>query len=237
MARAISSPVAGIDSRGAGDLCAKLNYQRHLELYRRYRPKRRRCSRGRANGEIPPIRPQPRLNRRGVKILGVRDSRPGSCWAPFTDSLPSMLCRLPRVRPRWSECEDSFLVHRDHRSSAGAAPVVFQRAFLTPAPRAESHFAACGKMAEREGFEPSVPLRVHMISNHAHSTTLSPLRGPGRRVVGHAGCVAKGASREESRRAGQGVNPPTSPSGANSTARISPPEPGCRSPASTTPPT
>ena len=23
-------------------------------------------------------------------------------------------------------------------------------------------------MAEREGFEPSVPLRVHMISNHAH---------------------------------------------------------------------
>jgi integrase len=28
---------------------------------------------------------------------------------------------------------------------------------------------------EREGFEPSVPFRVHMISNHAHSTTLSPL--------------------------------------------------------------
>jgi hypothetical protein len=31
------------------------------------------------------------------------------------------------------------------------------------------------KMAEREGFEPPVPFRVHMISNHAHSTTLSPL--------------------------------------------------------------
>jgi len=31
-------------------------------------------------------------------------------------------------------------------------------------------------MAEREGFEPSEPLRVHMISNHAHSTTLPPLR-------------------------------------------------------------
>src|SRR5579859_8174494 len=31
-------------------------------------------------------------------------------------------------------------------------------------------------MAEREGFEPSVPLRVHVISNHAHSTTLPPLR-------------------------------------------------------------
>jgi hypothetical protein len=32
-------------------------------------------------------------------------------------------------------------------------------------------------MAEREGFEPPVRLPVHMISNHAHSTTLSPLRG------------------------------------------------------------
>ena len=31
------------------------------------------------------------------------------------------------------------------------------------------------EMAEREGFEPPVPFRVHMISNHAHSTTLSPL--------------------------------------------------------------
>ncbi len=30
-------------------------------------------------------------------------------------------------------------------------------------------------MAEREGFEPSVRFPVHMISNHAHSATLSPL--------------------------------------------------------------
>ena len=35
------------------------------------------------------------------------------------------------------------------------------------------------KMAEREGFEPSVALRQHMISNHAHSTTLPPLRDAG----------------------------------------------------------
>src|SRR5262249_44238895 len=32
--------------------------------------------------------------------------------------------------------------------------------------------------AEREGFEPSVPLPVHMISNHAPSTTRSSLRPP-----------------------------------------------------------
>jgi hypothetical protein len=31
-------------------------------------------------------------------------------------------------------------------------------------------------MAEREGFEPSVAFRLHVISNHAHSTTLPPLR-------------------------------------------------------------
>ena len=33
------------------------------------------------------------------------------------------------------------------------------------------------KLAERGGFEPPVRLPVHMISNHAHSTTLSPLHG------------------------------------------------------------
>ena len=30
-------------------------------------------------------------------------------------------------------------------------------------------------MAEREGFEPSEPVRVHLISNQAHSATLSSL--------------------------------------------------------------
>ena len=30
-------------------------------------------------------------------------------------------------------------------------------------------------LAEREGFEPSVPLRIHMISNHAPSATRSSL--------------------------------------------------------------
>ena len=31
-------------------------------------------------------------------------------------------------------------------------------------------------MAEREGFEPSEPVRVHLISNQAHSATLPPLQ-------------------------------------------------------------
>jgi integrase len=39
------------------------------------------------------------------------------------------------------------------------------------------------KLAEREGFEPSVPLRVHMISNHAPSTTRSSLLGAHVRAV------------------------------------------------------
>src|SRR5216684_8807407 len=39
-------------------------------------------------------------------------------------------------------------------------------------------FACAGlrpALAERAGFEPAVPLRVHMISNHAPSATRSPL--------------------------------------------------------------
>ena len=37
-----------------------------------------------------------------------------------------------------------------------------------PAARGPHFWRQAPKMAEREGFEPSVPLRVHMISNHAH---------------------------------------------------------------------
>jgi hypothetical protein len=48
-------------------------------------------------------------------------------------------------------------------------------------------------MAEREGFEPSVPLRVHVISNHAHSTTLPPLRVPDHWAVRRA----KGQSKSD----------------------------------------
>ncbi len=61
---------------------------------------------------------------------------------------------------------------------------------LAAAARLPRHFVShrhfgFAKMAEREGFEPSVPFRVHMISNHAHSTTLSPLlvSGPFGRTV------------------------------------------------------
>ena len=40
---------------------------------------------------------------------------------------------------------------------------------------AHLNHVAAAKSAEREGFEPSEPLRAHMISNHAPSTTRSPL--------------------------------------------------------------
>ena len=44
---------------------------------------------------------------------------------------------------------------------------------LQPFPIGRGHFVTHRHsggvgLAEREGFEPSVPLRVHMISNHAH---------------------------------------------------------------------
>ena len=50
-------------------------------------------------------------------------------------------------------------------------------------------YAITSDVAEREGFEPSVPLRVHMISNHAPSATRSSLQGidaAGPRRTGHA---------------------------------------------------
>jgi hypothetical protein len=45
---------------------------------------------------------------------------------------------------------------------------------------------ASSDFAEREGFEPSVRLPVHMISNHAPSATRSPLRGAPVRLTGRA---------------------------------------------------
>ena len=48
------------------------------------------------------------------------------------------------------------------------------------------------KMAEREGFQPSVPFRVHVISNHAHSATLPPLRVPDDKPVRWAKGMSKG---------------------------------------------
>ena len=50
--------------------------------------------------------------------------------------------------------------------------------------------SASSALAEREGFEPSVPLRVHMISNHAPSTTRSSL--PGTRNGRRFGCPFDG---------------------------------------------
>lgn len=44
--------------------------------------------------------------------------------------------------------------------------------------------SVAGGMAERVGFEPTIPLQVCRISSAVHSTTLPPLRGLGRRLFG-----------------------------------------------------
>ena len=54
------------------------------------------------------------------------------------------------------------------------------------------------RLAERGGFEPPVPLRVHVISNHAHSTTLSPLRVLRPTLFAQAVRWAKGETRRSS---------------------------------------
>ena len=53
-----------------------------------------------------------------------------------------------------------------HAGIAGATPAGF--AGTTP--------RKCESLTEREGFEPSVPLRVHRFSKPTQSTTLAPLR-------------------------------------------------------------
>jgi hypothetical protein len=63
--------------------------------------------------------------------------------------------------------------------------------------------------AEREGFEPSVPLQVHMISNHAPSATRSSLRGWHRPGVGTA---HRQTGRHVARFTGGGRVPPDQPS-------------------------
>jgi hypothetical protein len=47
--------------------------------------------------------------------------------------------------------------------------------FLSNEPSTRNRYALLAILAEREGVEPSVPLRVHSISNAAQSATLSPL--------------------------------------------------------------
>ncbi len=59
---------------------------------------------------------------------------------------------------------------RSLRDSPCGRPLSLPLAPLRGAVRVpRTRHLAFGEMAEREGFEPSVPLRVHMISNHAHA--------------------------------------------------------------------
>jgi hypothetical protein len=68
-------------------------------------------------------------------------------------------------------------------------PIVHYRGF-------ESQLgAAQKKLAERVGFEPTVGLRLRLISSQVHSTTLPPLR-PGRMVPERVANCAGTASRK-----------------------------------------
>lgn len=60
-------------------------------------------------------------------------------------------------------------------------------------------------MAERGGFEPPVPLRIHVISNHAHSTTLSPLQVSSWHIVQCAVRMSEGAHKATGRERVNGI--------------------------------
>src|ERR1700685_1650243 len=95
----------------------------------------------------------------------------------------------------WDHCGSGrALAYHSVRQLIGSDPLLCRRRRIgrlgplqlitSPAADLDLGFPAQrGRVAEREGFEPSVPLRTHMISNHAHSTTLPPLRMPDNRAV------------------------------------------------------
>ena len=63
-------------------------------------------------------------------------------------------------------------------------------------------------MAERQGFEPWVPLGTHLISSQAHSTALAPLRiGPrlAATFIEHAHCRQSGGKMPACGNAGSGA--------------------------------
>jgi hypothetical protein len=51
-----------------------------------------------------------------------------------------------------------------------------KQAWLGQGAKKPGHFVAGPSLAEREGFEPPVPLRAHLFSRQTRSTTLAPLR-------------------------------------------------------------
>ena len=51
-----------------------------------------------------------------------------------------------------------------------------KQAWLGQGTKKPGHFVAGPSLAEREGFEPPVPLRAHLFSRQTRSTTLAPLR-------------------------------------------------------------
>ena len=55
-------------------------------------------------------------------------------------------------------------------------PPRLKRAWPGPDVKKPGHFVAGPSLAEREGFEPPVPLRAHLFSRQTRSTTLAPLR-------------------------------------------------------------
>ena len=69
--------------------------------------------------------------------------------------------------------EASAQVCPTRRDSTASASIKDASKRPTSLPRRDAPPKA--ELAEREGFEPSVPSRVHMISNHAPSAARSPL--------------------------------------------------------------
>ena len=101
-----------------------------------------------------------------------------------------------RLRVRWSRARGSPGPVVARSVVGPCAETGFERATIRPRYGCQLRWLKNRKadeggvllFAERAGFEPAAPLRVHMISNHAPSATRSPLRSsrpPGSRREPH----------------------------------------------------
>ena len=75
-------------------------------------------------------------------------------------------------RPHWY----STFIREQPRIMAKILDCVDRKYPFYQSPRDICYFIFQRGMAEREGFEPSIPIQVYWFSRPAHSTTLPPLR-------------------------------------------------------------
>ena len=145
-------------------------------------PSRRAKRRGERRAASPVKRERGRASR--LRRASLFRSRKAAARRPHVGRATSLSVSSSGPTPRVMEARSRGTHHSTPRGVGSRRRRRLVSARARAAPRAgKDEPAGVGRVvqrqvfAEREGFEPSVPLRIHMISNHAPSATRSPLPG------------------------------------------------------------